>query len=213
MTTAQPAQQPPDPPSPAGLTARLTAKIVDTTITTAISFVALMWLSLQGLSILVVNETTDSEAYQAASLFIAVLLFEAATVVATAWKGRTPGKKLLGIKVIARSDSLPPTAMQAVVRWGLPLIATVPLLDAFIRDIPDLANNEAPPALSGRAWWLWVALGWWLLVHASALWHRDRRGLHDRAAGTIVIKAPRHTRPAHPALTQPTGWPTSRRGS
>ena len=81
--------------------------------------------------------------------------------------------------------------MQAIVRWALSLIATTPLVDAFIRDIPELMNDWQAPALSGRVWWLWVALGWWLLVHATALWDRDRRGLHDKAAGTIVIKVRR----------------------
>ena len=75
------------------------------------------------------------------------------------------------------------------IRWAVPLAATAPLVDAFIRDIPEMANREKAAALSGRAWWLWVALGWWLLVHASALWDSNRRGWHDKASDTFVVKA------------------------
>jgi uncharacterized RDD family membrane protein YckC len=194
MTTAQPARQPTDPPAPAGLTARLTAKIVDTTITAAIGFVAYFMSALLYVRYASAetgwefHPVTDQEAYVSLTLFLSVPLYRAATIAMTAWKGTTPGKKLLGIKVIGRSDPLPPTIVQAVVRWALPLIATVPLVDAFIRDIPELVNDWQAPALSGRVWWVWVALGWWLLVHASALWDRDRRGWPDKAAGTIVVK-------------------------
>ena len=170
---------------------RLTAKLIDLTITAAIAFVAFMFFGIATLNIFVVKVYTDAEAYKAASLFIAVLLFEAATAATTAWKGTTPGKKLLGIKVVAHSDSLPPGATRAIIRWTLPLIPTAPLIDAFIRDIPELANNDEMSTLSGRVWWIWITLGCWLLAHAPALWDRQRRSWLDKAADTIVIKARR----------------------
>ena len=132
---------------------------------------------------------TDQAAYRLSAPFLAVVVYEAAIIAATAWKGKTPGKKCFNIRIVTRSGSRMPSALGSIIRWALPLAATAPLVDAFIRDIPEVANEEHAAALSGRVWWLWVALGWWLLVHASALWDSQRRGWHDKAADTIVIKA------------------------
>ena len=195
MTTHAPAE-PPDLPSPepASLGTRLAAKLIDLTITAVIAFIALMYFTVATLNILIAKQYTDAEAYWAASLYVSVLVYEAAMIAATAWRGKTPGKKLLGIQVVAHSGSRTPSALRSIIRWALPLAATAPLVDTFIRDIPEFANRQEAPALSGRVWWLWVALGWWLLVHASALWDSQRRGWHDKAADTIVIKAPRPPR-------------------
>ena len=171
---------------------RLTAKLIDLTITAALAFVAFMVFGIATWSIFVVKVYTDAEAYARASPFLGMLLlFKATTAATTAWKGTTPGKKLLGIKVVAHSDSLPPGATRAIIRWTLPLIPTAPLIDAFIRDIPELANNDEMSTLSGRVWWIWITLGCWLLAHAPALWDRQRRSWLDKAADTIVIKARR----------------------
>ena len=204
MTPEHPAE-PPDPPSPqlAGLAARITAKLIDVAVTAIIAFVAFsVFEFFATFNVLITSlasgpkHYTDSMAYRFASPFLAVLLFEAALIASTARKGTTPGKKLLKIRVVAQLGLRPPTALRAIVRWALPLAPTAPLIDAFIRDIPEFVNEEHWPALSGRVWWIWVALGWWLLVHTSTLWDSQRRGWHDKAAGTIVINAPR---PPHPA--------------
>ena len=143
-------------------------------------------------------------AYRFASPFLAVLLFEAALIARTVRKGTTPGRKLLKIRVVAQPGLRPPSPLKAIIRWAVPLVVAAPLVDAFIRDIPEFVNEEDWPALSGRLWWLWVALGCWLLVHASPLWDSQRRGWHDKAAGTIAIKAPRPPHPAssHDLLTE-----------
>ena len=194
MTTHAPAE-PPDLPSPepASLGARLTAKLIDLTITAVIAFPGLFFFGfVRDWSPNILDSEaryTDQEAYRLSAPFLAVVVYEAAIIAATAWKGKTPGKKLLNIRIVTRSGSLMPSALRSIIRWALPLAATAPLIDALIRDIPELANNEHTAALSGRVWWLWVALGWWLLVHASTLWDSQRRGWHDKAADTIVIKA------------------------
>ena len=197
MTPEHPAE-PPDPPSPqlAGLAARITAKLIDVAITAIIAFIAEINFRTWTLTLYGDEHYPDAYAYGAASLFVAVLLFEAALIASTARKGTTPGKKLLRIRVVACSGSGTPSVLRAVIRWAMPLAAAAPLVDAFIRDIPDRANYNQYAALSGRMWWLWVALGWWLLVHASTLWDSQRRGWHDKTAGTTVINAPR---PPHPA--------------
>ncbi|MCY4422880.1 MAG: RDD family protein [Acidimicrobiaceae bacterium] len=176
---------------------RLTAKLIDLTITAAIAFAAYVMAALlyhgysREVGFFNYHPVTDQEAYVSFTPFLGVLLFEAATVTTTAWRGTTPGKKLLGIKVVAHSDSLRPGATRAIIRWTLPLISTVPLIDAFIRDIPELSNDWQAPALAGRLWWIWITLGCWLLAHAPALWDLQRRSWIDKAADTIVINARR----------------------
>ena len=199
MTTPPPAER---APPLAGLGARLAAKLIDSTVTAIIAFVAfvafvLLSMSATGFSFVSHSESeplNNDEAYGLAWPYASVLLYEAAMIATTAWRGKTPGKKLLGIQVIAHSGSGTPSALRAIIRWALPLAAAAPLVAAFILDIPELANNERAAALSGRVWWIWVAVGWWLLVHASTLWDSQRRGWHDTAAGTIVIRAPRQPR-------------------
>ena len=188
-------QQPNEPPHPelAGLGARLAAKLIDLAPTATIAVVAFSFFDLATMQFFYVRVYTANEAYVRATPCLGVLLFEAALIAATAWKGKTPGKKLLRIQVVAGSGSDTPSMLRAIIRWALPLAAAVPLAVGFILDIPELANGEQAPVLSGRLWWVWVALGWWLLVQASALWDPRRRGWHDKAAGTIVIKAPRAT--------------------
>ena len=200
MTPQQP-DQPPHPrtPQPAGLPARLAAKLIDLAITAAIAFIALFLFGFFTLDLFEVQVYTAAEAYKWASPFLAVPVFEVALVASTALKGTTPGKRLVRIKVVAGSGSHSPQALRSIIRWAVPLVVAAPLVDAFIRDIPEMANAlpmDDLPTLSGRVWWLWVAVGWWLLVHASTLWDSQRRGWHDKAAGTIVIRAPRQAAPA-----------------
>ena len=177
------APEPANTPSPqlASLTARLTAKLIDLTITAAIAFIAEINFRVFTLTLYGDENYSAAWAYGAASLFVAVLLFEVALIVNTARKGTTPGRRLLRIKVVARSGSGTPSPLGAIIRWVLPLVVAAPLVDAFIRDIPERANDETSAAMSGRVWWLWVAVGWWLLVHASTLWDSQRRGWHDKA--------------------------------
>ena len=209
MTTPPPAEPPCLPsPEPAGLGARLAAKLIDLTITAVIAFPGWFFFGfVRDWSPNILDSEaryTDQEAYLSVAPFFLVVIYEVLTIAATAWKGATPGKKFLNVQVVAYGGLRTPSALRAAVRWALPLVVAAPLVDAFIRDIPELANNEHLPALSGRVWWLWVALGWWLLVHASALWDSHRRGWHDKAADTIVIKAPRQHRPVrgHDLLTE-----------
>jgi uncharacterized RDD family membrane protein YckC len=78
--------------------------------------------------------------------------------------GQTVGKRVLGIKVVRVTDGSLPDWTASVVRYLLPV---VPLL------IPVPVLN--------------VALS--LVVYLVAVTHPLRRGWHDRAAGTLVIKA------------------------
>lgn len=69
------------------------------------------------------------------------------------WRGRTPGKRLLGIRVV-RIDGDPLTTWDAFSRFG----------------------GYAASVLTG------------LLGFAQLLWDPNRQALHDRIAGTVVIR-------------------------
>lgn len=71
------------------------------------------------------------------------------------WRGRTPGKRLLGIRV-ARIDGDPITTWDAFSRFG----------------------GYAASVLTG------------LLGFAQLLWDPNRQALHDRIAGTVVVREP-----------------------
>ena len=77
----------------------------------------------------------------------------------TTVSGQTIGKRALGIRVVLVGGTEPPGLGASVVRAALPVLMGV--------------------VTFGVAWivpYLWV------------IWDRDRRGLHDRAAGTEVIR-------------------------
>jgi len=96
-----------------------------------------------------------------AGLFLFGALY---TIVPTALLGQTLGKIAVGTRVVTEADGLLPGWRRSLVRWAL-------------------------PGLAGRL--PVIGLGVSLAIMASLIWDRRRRGLHDRAAGTIVIKVPR----------------------
>ena len=86
------------------------------------------------------------------------------TVVPTAVLGQTLGKIAIGTRVVAEADGTVPGWRRSLVRWAL-------------------------PGLAGRL--PVIGLGVSLAIMASLVWDPRRRGLHDRMAGTIVVKVPR----------------------
>ena len=88
----------------------------------------------------------------------------ATRIVATARFGRTPGKWCLGLRVVdATNPTTPPSLAKSALRWLVPQVSSaVPLP------------------------------GTGLLVYSPALRDRWLRGLHDRAAGTIVVRRAVH---------------------
>lgn len=79
-----------------------------------------------------------------------------------ALRGATPGKSAVGIRVVRLDDGRLPGWGPALIRWGVPAAA---------RRVPVVG------------WLLWAAVYGILLVD-------DRRqGIHDRAAGTVVVRA------------------------
>jgi len=94
---------------------------------------------------------------------LALLVFGAVyTVVPTALWGQTLGKVAVGSRVVTEADGSPPGWRRSAIRWAL-------------------------PGLVGRLPYVGVVVS--VAVTASLLLDPRRRGLHDKAAGTIVVRA------------------------
>ena len=106
-------------------------------------------------------------------------------IVFTAFTGQTLGKRLLRIEVVDVTTGRPPRLDGASIRYLVPSVpALVPGIGAVIT----------------------------LVVYLSAVWSPTRQGWHDRAAGTVVVRAgSQRTVPESPA-TGGTGWGTSEPG-
>ena len=104
--------------------------------------------------------------------------------VATARSGQTLGKSNQQIKVVHYNDGLVATASRRWIRWAVPIAGA-----ALGWVIAAKASLPMPylgmPAL-------------WLLVYASTVWDKDRRGWHDRIAGTVVVDAAWQPPPSEP---------------
>ena len=76
--------------------------------------------------------------------------------------GRTVGKLALGTRVVRSVDGARPVWTEAVMRALLPLsLGAIPSVGLFLV----------------------------VLVYSLALWTPLRQGLHDKAAGTLVVRA------------------------
>ena len=87
------------------------------------------------------------------------VVYEALSV---AWRGRTPGKWLLGLRVVRYTDGKAPTANQALLRALVPWVA--------------LALPIGPFAVAAL-----------LVVYGTGIGGELHRGLPDQAGGTLVI--------------------------
>ncbi len=91
--------------------------------------------------------------------FVFLAVYE---LVPTALWGRTPGKAIVGTRIVGIGDEEPPGWSRAILRWILPALA-------FQVHV----------------------VGWALalLVRAALALDPLRRGVHDRLAGTIVVRS------------------------
>ena len=100
----------------------------------------------------------------AVAVFVAIafVLHGAYVVVPTARWGRTFGKLIVGVRVVMQDDGRLPSLRASVQRWFLPAVA---LLIPYV--------------------------GWAVSIGLRATLVLDplRRGIHDRLAGTIVVRA------------------------
>ena len=129
--------------------------------------------------------------------YLPILLYE---IVVTARRGQTWGKKENHIKVVRLNDGLVPTATASLVRWGLP--AATGVAGFVCGFLAVTAGPDNKPTTTEWIACLCCGAASWLLVYLSALWDNNRRGWHDKAAGTVVVQEPEpQTRPDQPKRT------------
>ena len=96
-----------------------------------------------------------------------------------AWRGATPGKRIVGLKVIDRRGG--PLTQNAVVARNI-----MRELEAFL-PLSALVAAAGP----GSAWERLALAGWLLLFALLPLFNRDRMRGGDLLAGTMVIALPK----------------------
>lgn len=92
--------------------------------------------------------------------------------------GQTPGKRLLGLRVIPHGarDSGPVGMDRLAARW---MTMQIPAAILFVTGWLAWPTGDRKQMLA--------ALGWLLLVALPAVLSRSGRGVHDLAAGTVVV--------------------------
>lgn len=97
------------------------------------------------------------------------------------WQGQTPGKRLLGLRVVdRRGGALSPTALAArnIMRE----------VEVFL---PVALVLSPPPNMSGGTWWYSSALVWAGIFAVMPVFNRDRLRVGDMVGGTWVVSARR----------------------
>lgn len=164
---------------------RLAALLLDAVVLSVLAFVAALVVSLAlgpaveldgGAESVGDAVQTDRGVAVVDALLVAAL---GALYFAGSWRrsGRTPGQRVLGLRV-ASADGAGLTTGQALVRW---LLVAAPFSAAAV-----LAT--ASSALDGPVLPALVAV-WYLVLLATTVRSPTSRGLHDRIAGTAVAKA------------------------
>jgi uncharacterized RDD family membrane protein YckC len=179
-------------PHYAGVPDRLAALLADAVLVSVLAFVVAVAVSL-ALGPAVDLRPSAESGGDAVSVDSAIAVLDALLVAALglayfagSWRrsGRTPGQRLLALRVASAPDGGRLTARHAVLRWAL-LVAPFSLAAVAGAAVPDLSATA-----------LLVAGLWYVALLVSATLDGAGRGLHDRIAGTAVGKVA----PAWPAL-------------
>ena len=177
----------PPPMQPAGMWRRAAARAIDTLC--MLMLCALAWLAMGTVAaILAMSGLLDpfgtDEAGVGVMLIVAMvglalMLPYCYEVVSTARTGQTVGKKTMGVVVIRVGSH----RSRFWARWALPHL--VGLVAAYAGASVGLWAFGTIGLLVG----IGSGLLGWMPVYTSALWDKDRRGWHDKVAGTIVVRA------------------------
>lgn len=97
-----------------------------------------------------------------------------------AWQGKTPGKRIVGLRVIDRE--------------GGPLTASAVIARNLTREFEifmPLLVLLSIGSLGTESWWQWLSGAWLLVLGALPFLNKNRMRGGDLIAGTIVISLPR----------------------
>ena len=177
---------------------RAAARTIDAVVTIVLALAAFMVagflaafmsLFLDGLS------GGDDALYGWLVLFSLLALFPVAgyEVAATARRGQTFGKKLMGLRVVAWDEDMAAPVGGAegldtrcsVERWAVPHGGG--MLAGVVAGVVSAPLIGAYALLVGADTWMVVSA----VVYLSALGDAHGRGWHDKAAGTVVVRSPR----------------------
>jgi uncharacterized RDD family membrane protein YckC len=140
---------------------------------------------LAGLAVAAATGVAMGGAFWALGFFAVGMYF---VIVELAWKGQTPGKRILGLRTVdARGGPLTAEALIArnllrEVELWLPLKILVGLAAGGTR-----VFGEHP------GWWVLGSLAWIFVLALFPLFNRDRLRVGDLVAGTVVVRRPAAT--------------------
>ena len=165
---------------PAEPAARGLARVIDSLIHAALGVGGLLLIFLATFCIwCATHQTNSGQAALGALALIGWVLYEPVMV---AWRGQTLGKVICRIRIIRTSDGETPNLGQAIVRWAIPAAAGVAMTFVAAMVLADVqADTEQR--------FLVLFAAWAPLYLTSFLDNGDqRRGWHDKAARTIVVR-------------------------
>ncbi|MYJ35451.1 MAG: RDD family protein, partial [Acidimicrobiaceae bacterium] len=194
---------------------RAAARAIDAAVTVVLALAAVMVAGLAAAFVTLYMHGfsgSDGALYGWLILFSLLALVPVARfeVTAIARRGQTLGKRTMGLRVVVWDEGVGAPvggsggvgAGRSIERWAVPHGAG--LLAGVVAGAASAPWIGAYGLLVGAAMWLVVSA----VIYLSALGDPHGRGWHDKAAGTIVIKAPRPYRSAQgPEIPQKwQGW-------
>lgn len=178
----------------ARLEARLVAFLVDSVI--LLSFI-LVFMAIAGLQLLVTSkfgdvDPPDSSFWAVLAITVAVVPFWAILNVGLyLWRGQSVGQYVAGIKVV-RIDGTAPNLGGTVVRLLVlnPLLFH-PFLAVLWALVAAIATSVtvSEVVLAATVTMVLLSLASPFVALAAATFDKERRALHDRVTGTVVVPA------------------------
>lgn len=158
----------------------------------------LVFSVIAGLQLLVTSdfgqgEAPDSSYYAAPAILVGgtMIGWSCFNLALLAWRGQTTGEYVAGIRV-RRQDGSSPSKRQLLLRWlSLDPLLFHPLLAPiwFLGVLVVVSLTVSVAALVVGLFFVFVCLMAPLVGLAAVLMDRERRALHDRLAGTVVVDA------------------------
>jgi uncharacterized RDD family membrane protein YckC len=175
--------------------ARIFAYLVDSVVLLSfiLLFVVIGFLPLLLTSDFAERDAPDSATYAAPAIVLGgtMIAWSFFNMALLRWRGQTTGQYVAGIKV-RRQDGSSPSGRRLLLRWLLldpllfhPLLAVIWFVDVVV--VISLTMSEA--ALVAGLFFVFVCLIAPLVALAAVLTDKERRALHDRLAGTVVVRA------------------------
>lgn len=120
------------------------------------------------------------------------LLLPMGLIVSTAVFGQTPGKRLLGLRVVTNRRMLRPGLGRAVARKVIPLLVPIVILLVLGGTTFLLTFRPSTESLASLVGLTWISLVAALLVvpgvmYLSVAWGQNKRGWIERMTGTRVL--------------------------